>query len=101
MYQPDADRYSKVPYARSGRSGLDLPRVSLGLWHNFGGDSLTADGRAMILNSFDNGITHFDLANNYGPPAENVDFRSDELDEIDRYAVDGDINLWAASSEPG
>jgi L-glyceraldehyde 3-phosphate reductase len=69
MYQPDADRYSRVPYARSGRSGLDLPRISLGLWHNFGGDSLTAEGRAMILNSFDNGITHFDLANNYGPPA--------------------------------
>jgi L-glyceraldehyde 3-phosphate reductase len=69
MYQPDPGRYSKVPYARSGRSGLDLPRVSLGLWHNFGGDSLSAEGRTMILNSFDNGITHFDLANNYGPPA--------------------------------
>jgi L-glyceraldehyde 3-phosphate reductase len=69
MYQPDPDRYSKVPYARSGRSGLDLPSVSLGLWHNFGGDSLSAEARTMILNSFDNGITHFDLANNYGPPA--------------------------------
>lgn len=69
MYQPDPDRYSKVPYERCGRSGLDLPRISLGLWHNFGGDALTAEGRKMILNSFDNGITHFDLANNYGPPA--------------------------------
>ena len=69
MYQPDPDRYSKVPYERCGRSGLDLPRISLGLWHNFGGDALTAEGRKMILNSFDSGITHFDLANNYGPPA--------------------------------
>jgi L-glyceraldehyde 3-phosphate reductase len=69
MYQPDPDRYSRVPYARSGRSGIDLPSISLGLWHNFGGDSLSAEARTMILNSFDNGITHFDLANNYGPPA--------------------------------
>ncbi|MGF1617788.1 MAG: L-glyceraldehyde 3-phosphate reductase [Acidimicrobiia bacterium] len=69
MYQPGDDRYSKVPYERCGRSGLDLPRISLGLWHNFGGDALTEAGRSMILNSFDNGITHFDLANNYGPPA--------------------------------
>ena len=68
MHNPDPDRYSRVPYARSGRSGLDLPRISLGLWHNFGGDSLTEEGRRMILNSFDQGITHFDLANNYGPP---------------------------------
>jgi L-glyceraldehyde 3-phosphate reductase len=68
LYNPDRDRYSRMPYARSGRSGLDLPRISLGLWHNFGGDSLTEEGRLMILNSFDQGITHFDLANNYGPP---------------------------------
>lgn len=56
-------------YARSGRSGLDLPRISLGLWQNFGGAALTEEARQMILNSFDRGITHFDLANNYGPPA--------------------------------
>jgi L-glyceraldehyde 3-phosphate reductase len=68
MYTADPERYSRVPYARSGRSGLDLPRISLGLWHNFGGDSLTEEGRRMILSSFDQGITHFDLANNYGPP---------------------------------
>ncbi len=68
MYTADPDRYRRVPYARSGRSGLDLPRISLGLWHNFGGDSLTEEGRRMILGSFDQGITHFDLANNYGPP---------------------------------
>jgi len=68
MYTADPDRYQRMPYSRSGRSGLDLPRISLGLWHNFGGDSMSEEGRAMILNSFDQGITHFDLANNYGPP---------------------------------
>jgi L-glyceraldehyde 3-phosphate reductase len=57
-----------MTYARSGRSGLDLPRISLGLWHNFGGDGLGDEQRRMLLNSFDRGITHFDLANNYGPP---------------------------------
>jgi L-glyceraldehyde 3-phosphate reductase len=57
-----------MTYARSGRSGLALPRISLGLWHNFGGDALAEEARRMILNSFDRGITHFDLANNYGPP---------------------------------
>jgi L-glyceraldehyde 3-phosphate reductase len=58
-----------MTYARSGRSGLDLPRISLGLWHNFGGDGLGGvEQRRMLLNSFDRGITHFDLANNYGPP---------------------------------
>jgi len=68
MYTADPDRYQRMPYSRTGRSGLDLPRISLGLWHNFGGDSMSEEGRAMILNSFDQGITHFDLANNYGPP---------------------------------
>ncbi len=68
MYQPDPDRYERITYARSGRSGLLLPRISLGLWHNFGGDALGEEARRMILNSFDSGITHFDLANNYGPP---------------------------------
>jgi L-glyceraldehyde 3-phosphate reductase len=68
VYTPDPDRYARMPYARSGRSGLDLPRISLGLWHNFGGDGLGEEQRRMLLNSFDRGITHFDLANNYGPP---------------------------------
>jgi L-glyceraldehyde 3-phosphate reductase len=68
LYTPDPGRYDLMPYARSGRSGLDLPRISLGLWHNFGGDSLGEEQRRMLLNSFDRGITHFDLANNYGPP---------------------------------
>ena len=68
MYRADADRYERMPFARSGRSGLDLPKISLGLWWNFGGDTPIEDAREMILRSFDRGITHFDLANNYGPP---------------------------------
>jgi L-glyceraldehyde 3-phosphate reductase len=63
-----ADRYKLLPYARCGLSGLKLPRISLGLWQNFGSSSSFENGRDMILKSFDHGITHFDLANNYGPP---------------------------------
>jgi len=69
LYTADESRYQQMTYARSGRSGLDLPRISLGLWHNFGGGSISDDARAMLLRAFDHGITHFDLANNYGPPA--------------------------------
>ncbi len=68
MRAPAANRYEKMPYARCGRSGLRLPRISLGLWQNFGGTSPLERARDMILKSFDRGITHFDLANNYGPP---------------------------------
>ena len=68
MYRADADRYERMTFARSGRSGLDLPKISLGMWWNFGGDTPIEDAREMILRSFDRGITHFDLANNYGPP---------------------------------
>ena len=68
MYLPNADRYQKIPYVRCGRSGLRLPRISLGLWQNFGGSLPYENTREMVLRSFDRGITHFDLANNYGPP---------------------------------
>lgn len=68
MYSAADDRYGSMPYARTGNSGLKLPRVSLGLWQNFGGDRLGKEARRMLLNSFDAGVTHFDLANNYGPP---------------------------------
>ncbi len=67
-YQAAPERYQSMPYARTGRSGLKLPRVSLGLWHNFGGVDSFERSRAMLRRSFDLGITHFDLANNYGPP---------------------------------
>jgi L-glyceraldehyde 3-phosphate reductase len=68
MHLPSADRYQQIPYARCGRSGLRLPRISLGLWQNFGGTTSLENAREMVLRSFDHGITHFDLANNYGPP---------------------------------
>ncbi len=68
MYVPDRDRYETMKYNRCGRSGLKLPAVSLGLWHNFGGVDLFENARKMIHRAFDLGITHFDLANNYGPP---------------------------------
>ncbi len=61
-------RYDSMPYRRSGRSGLKLPAISLGLWHNFGGDRPFETQRAILRRAFDLGITHFDLANNYGPP---------------------------------
>ena len=67
-YTPDDQRYEAIPYARCGRSGLKLPRISLGLWHNFGGIDPLDNQRAMLRRAFDLGITHFDLANNYGPP---------------------------------
>ncbi len=67
-YQPDEHRYDAMPYRRCGRSGLVLPALSLGLWHNFGGVDRLEDARAMVRRAFDLGITHFDLANNYGPP---------------------------------
>ena len=64
----DGDRYTRMPYRRTGRSGLMLPAVSLGLWQNFGGDRPMETQRAIVRRAFDLGITHFDLANNYGPP---------------------------------
>ncbi|MGQ4343040.1 aldo/keto reductase, partial [[Kitasatospora] papulosa] len=68
MYLPSADRYDAMPYRRTGRSGLLLPALSLGLWHNFGGDRTPESQGAILRRAFDLGITHFDLANNYGPP---------------------------------
>jgi L-glyceraldehyde 3-phosphate reductase len=68
MHLPNTARYQEMPYARCGTSGLRLPRISLGLWQNFGGSVPFEGAREMVLRSFDAGITHFDLANNYGPP---------------------------------
>jgi len=67
-YVPAVDRYAAMTYRRSGRSGLQLPTISLGLWQNFGGDRPLEVSRAIIRRAFDLGVTHFDLANNYGPP---------------------------------
>lgn len=68
MYTAHPDRYADLPYRRSGHSGLKLPALSLGLWHNFGPDRPVQTQRAILRRAFDLGITHFDLANNYGPP---------------------------------
>lgn len=68
MYLPSADRYQAMPYRRAGRSGLLLPALSLGLWHNFGSDRTPETQGRILRRAFDLGITHFDLANNYGPP---------------------------------
>src|SRR4051794_31341532 len=67
-YLAAEDRYEAMPYRRCGRSGLQLPAISLGLWQNFGGDRPLEIGRAVMRRAFDLGVTHFDLANNYGPP---------------------------------
>src|SRR6202012_5865575 len=67
-YIAAADRYESIPYRRCGRSGIQLPEVSLGLWHNFGDDRPLENSRAILRRAFDLGITHFDLANNYGTP---------------------------------
>jgi len=69
-YQPAEDRYERMPYRRCGRSGLLLPAISLGLWQNFGDNRPLEDSRAILRRAFDLGITHFDLANNYGPHME-------------------------------
>jgi L-glyceraldehyde 3-phosphate reductase len=67
-YQPSADRYASMQYRRCGRSGIQLPAISLGLWQNFGDDRPIDTQRAIVRRAFDRGVTHFDLANNYGPP---------------------------------
>ena len=83
MYEAQANRYTSMTYRRCGRSGLRLPVISLGLWHNFGGVDTLENCRAMLRRAFDLGITHFDLANNYGPPpgsAEQTFGRALQLD---------------------
>jgi L-glyceraldehyde 3-phosphate reductase len=78
-WQPAADRYEKITYTRCGSSGLKLPALSLGLWHNFGDDTPHATKQAIARKAFDLGITHFDLANNYGPPAGSAETAFGEM----------------------
>lgn len=68
LYAPDASRYQNASFRRCGNSGIVLPAISLGLWQNFGGSDVFETGRAVVRRAFDRGVTHFDLANNYGPP---------------------------------
>ncbi len=67
-YLPNKKRYDQLSYRRCGQSGLQLPLITLGLWHNFGGKNMSNESKKMIFRAFDRGVTHFDLANNYGPP---------------------------------
>ena len=67
-YTPNSKRYNQLNYRRCGHSGLQLPPITLGLWHNFGGKNMSSESKKMIFRAFDRGVTHFDLANNYGPP---------------------------------
>ncbi len=90
---PNDGRYDTMPYRRCGRSGLKLPLLSLGLWHNFGGVDRAEDARAMVRRAFDIGITHFDLANNYGPPPGSAEetfgalLRTDLVDHRDELII--------------
>ncbi|HND50073.1 MAG TPA: aldo/keto reductase, partial [Anaerolineales bacterium] len=86
-YLPSTSRYQSMQYRRSGRSGAKLPAVSLGLWHNFGGVDVHENSRAMVLRAFDLGITHFDLANNYGPPAGSAEETFGQI-------MAKDLHLW-------
>ncbi len=83
MYQANETRYEAMQYRRSGRSGIQLPLISLGLWHNFGGVDVFENGRAMLRRAFDLGISHFDLANNYGPPYGSAESNFGEIMRLD------------------
>ena len=83
QYLADDNRYSGMPYHKCGKWGLKLPAISLGLWHNFGGVDVFENGRAMCRRAFDLGITHFDLANNYGPPPGSAEENFGKIMQLD------------------
>jgi L-glyceraldehyde 3-phosphate reductase len=83
LYLASEQRYDTMQYRRSGKSGVRLPAISLGLWHNFGGVDVFENSRAMVRRAFDLGITHFDLANNYGPPPGSAESNFGEILRLD------------------
>src|SRR5277367_298513 len=83
QYLAQEKRYDGMLYRRCGRSGLLLPAISLGLWHNFGGVDRFENSRAMLRRAFDLGVTHFDLANNYGPPPGSAESNFGEIMQLD------------------
>jgi L-glyceraldehyde 3-phosphate reductase len=83
LYIADEQRYDTMQYRRCGKSGVKLPLISLGLWHNFGGVDTFENSRAMVRRAFDLGITHFDLANNYGPPPGSAETNFGEILRLD------------------
>ena len=88
-YKPDPLRYDgRMPYRRCGRNGIKLPAITLGFWHHFGGDRVTENQRKMVFTAFDHGITHFDLANNYGPPYGSAEVNAGQiLAELPRHEI--------------
>ncbi len=102
-YNPSPQRYDTIAYRRTGRSGLKLPAISLGLWHNFGGVDTIENMRAMLRRAFDLGVTHFDLANNYGPPPGSAEenfgriLKADFLDYRDELIISSKAGygMWA------
>ncbi|MFC5939486.1 aldo/keto reductase [Corynebacterium choanae] len=86
QYQPHPQRYESMQYRRLGNSGLQVSAIALGMWHNFGHDKPFADQRAIVLGAFDRGITHFDLANNYGPPSGSAETAFGMLLDSDLHA---------------
>ncbi len=90
-YRPSETRYQAMEYRRLGRSGLHLPAISLGLWHNFGGDTPHEAKRALCRTAFDHGITHFDLANNYGPPPGSAETAFGEILRTDFAGYRGEL----------
>ena len=97
-FDPQNARYDEMVYARCGRSGLKLPRISLGLWHNFGGVDAIENARSMVWRAFDRGITHFDLANNYGPPPGSAE---ETFGQILRQDLDGFRDELVISTKAG
>jgi L-glyceraldehyde 3-phosphate reductase len=99
-HRASPNRYDGMQYRRTGRSGLKLPAISLGLWHNFGGVDSFENGRTMLLRAFDLGITHFDLANNYGPPAGSAEdamgrvLRGDLRSYRDELVISSKAGYW-------
>jgi L-glyceraldehyde 3-phosphate reductase len=83
QYEPNENRYNQIPYNKCGKWGLKLPAISLGLWHNFGGVDVFENGRDMCRHAFDLGITHFDLANNYGPPPGSAEENFGQIMQLD------------------
>jgi L-glyceraldehyde 3-phosphate reductase len=83
VYEANGKRYDSMQYRRCGRSGIRLPAISLGLWHNFGGVDVFENSRAMLRRAFDLGISHFDLANNYGPPYGSAESNFGEIMRLD------------------
>ncbi len=97
-YSPSPDRYDAMTYNRCGRSGLRLPAISLGLWHNFGGVDPFDTAQAMIHRAFDLGITHFDLANNYGPPPGSAELT---FAKVMRHGLDSHRDELVISTKAG